>query len=932
MGALQGGLNLITPPSPSCGARPSCKAFHHNRFRPVNVGRSQVTAILSKLVIIQRFNLPFPLRALQMALLTFAFLIAQAFSEPIGLYNPLQVTPGIKGAVELTFQTEENKYYQVEISQDLTIWDNEGYCIKGTGGQLSVLVSTRNLSRAYYRLRDDGNPLNTAPVGPQGPPGPPGPPGTPGGPAGPQGPQGQDAIISREAVVSALGYTPATAAQGAKADAGFTLIREASSLPSQTIIADDCSGTTTMVNGGTRLCQPGPGTATSTTVRDNTLMRYENGELIIAPMGTSGQASSINYSTSGIPAAAGLTLIVRVVPGNIRRTDSNFFACFSGNYSPSATRGGIAVSTAPSYAGIDVRPSQMNADYTGIPDDINDQGFFSAYAGALNEGEEIAVCIHYKTLSHQQYYMQGGRTASMGCEVGSDNWFLVGETYGALSGTVYPVIGAQYSGIHRVREVRVLSAWSPGNRSVCLEQSRGKKGIHVPCLQKDPGSGLMVAAYNSGVVHYGINALVDIMGSVRMVDGTWTTPQKVIPDPPGSVGNQFCHLSVVKGKLWAVYISVDWGVTSIEGGVITRRELTVNATTGVITAGAAVSLFGTSAISFSEIVETDTGRLVMPYQTEANNDTRPRFAYSDDDGVTWTTVPTGTGINPGGATYFAEQTITKEANGALGAYIRTADNAWYTRSTNNGATWSQPVARTEFPMPGSQGVRLNARNLADGSGAILAGNDHQTQRRNITLWKVDLNGKVVWKKRVGDLSDPALDLSEAFLYYQMQYPNIVFDDQGNLLMIISLQTGSNPLNLSNSMRVFTLSNPLFAIAPELGTNGPSTTLIASSGSRKQSSPLTYSVAPVPDMSRGNLFYITLTASTAVIGAPLTPLPWDEITLVFIQGGSGGYTATFNPIFEFGGITPMWKTTVGASNILKAIYNPTTNRWVVVSFI
>ena len=150
-------------------------------------------------------------------------------------------------------------------------------------------------------------------------------------------------------------------------------------------------------------------------------------------------------------------------------------------------------------------------------------------------------------------------------------------------------------------------------------------------------------------------------------------------------------------------------------------------------------------------------------------------------------------------------------------------------------------------------------------------------------------------------------------------------------MIMSLQTGSNTLNLSNSMRVFTLSNPLFAIASELGTNGPSTTLNTSSVSRKQSSPLTYSAAPVPDMSRGNLFYITLTASTAVIGAPLTPLPWDEITLVFIQGGSGGYTAGLNSAFEFGGITPVWKTTIGASNILRAIYNPQTNKWVVTSF-
>ena len=128
--------------------------------------------------------------------------------EPITTGSPIEYTQGgIRGAVELTFQSTVDLYYQIQISTDLTVWDNEGYSVKGTGGQMAVLVSTRNHPSAYFRLRDDGDPNNIAPVGPAGPAGDPGPVGPQGpagatgapgkqgedgsrGPAGPQGPTG----------------------------------------------------------------------------------------------------------------------------------------------------------------------------------------------------------------------------------------------------------------------------------------------------------------------------------------------------------------------------------------------------------------------------------------------------------------------------------------------------------------------------------------------------------------------------------------------------------------------------------------------------------------------------------------------------------------------------------------------------------------------
>ncbi len=90
------------------------------------------------------------------------------FAEPIQVGVPLPFQPGIKGAVELTFQSEVIKYYQLEVSDDLAEWDNDGYSIKGTGGQMTLLASTRNLQNIFYRLRDDGDPANLAPSVPPG--------------------------------------------------------------------------------------------------------------------------------------------------------------------------------------------------------------------------------------------------------------------------------------------------------------------------------------------------------------------------------------------------------------------------------------------------------------------------------------------------------------------------------------------------------------------------------------------------------------------------------------------------------------------------------------------------------------------------------------------------------------------------------------------
>lgn len=96
----------------------------------------------------------------------FAGLSSLLHAQPINVGDPLEVPIAFRAAAQLTFQTAVGKYYQIQISPDLANWDNEGYAFKGTGGQMTVLASTRNYTnRVFYLLRDNGDPNNLAPTG-----------------------------------------------------------------------------------------------------------------------------------------------------------------------------------------------------------------------------------------------------------------------------------------------------------------------------------------------------------------------------------------------------------------------------------------------------------------------------------------------------------------------------------------------------------------------------------------------------------------------------------------------------------------------------------------------------------------------------------------------------------------------------------------------
>lgn len=717
-------------------------------------------------------------------------------------------------------------------------------------------------------------------------------------------------------ISSALGYTPA---EGAIHSAGEIL-------PSTVLFHDDCSGDSqTLVLNGTRVVRPGPGTMTASAVPGISLVRYEKGALTLSPMPSgTGQVVLTAGAQTAVP---GLTVMARIVPswtpGKIGQARIGFTNSLT---TPTPQYGQVNMTT-PS-------PSNYALSQILIPKDATANSYLAGI-GVYNPGEEVALCVHYRTLTHHEYFMQGGRAADFGCTVGSNNWWKLGETTHAISGNVYPFISNQYDGNMIVRDFKVLSSWSPSERHKTFDYDRQKLGVHIPSLVRDPVTGLVVLGWNSGTLHVGPGDCA-IRYSTRLANGTFTPASTLQAAPAAPAGQSIQSLSVVGSRLWLIYWKESAG---LDGGVLHRKTCTVNATTGAITLGpeTALGIPGSRNLSFSPIITLKSGRLLLPYhKADASPAMNTYIAHSDNSGTTWTETRL-TPSMPGGTTTLVEPTIVEESDGAVGCYIRTtAQTTYYSRcALPNAATpvWTTPAPVNAIPQPTASGVsgsRVNVIKRKDGQ-ILVIGNDSKNYRRNLTVWRMGDNAKVIDKVRLGDWN-PVTDVNaECFL----QYPVLLEDGNDLLIAYSHCQPGSPDAALSAQIRLHTWrwpTTPTTPLAREAGGTGLRSTdrpLVARTPDAFI--PITYSTAPAPDMEFGNRFHLTLTASTAVIGAPLNPMPWEEIELFLVQGGTGSYTATFNSIFEFNGITPTWRTAVNASNVLKARYNGLTGKWIVTSW-
>lgn len=84
-----------------------------------------------------------------------------------------------------------------------------------------------------------------------------------------------------------------------------------------------------------------------------------------------------------------------------------------------------------------------------------------------------------------------------------------------------------------------------------------------------------------------------------------------------------------------------------------------------------------------------------------------------------------------------------------------------------------------------------------------------------------------------------------------------------------------------------------------------------------------------DARLGNDFTVTLLGNHT-FAAPTNPTNGQKILIQITQGAGGPWTPAFNAIFDFGGITPTWSTTVGQVDYLLARYDSVRTKWDVLS--
>lgn len=667
---------------------------------------------------------------------------------------------------------------------------------------------------------------------------------------------------------------------------------------------------TFMTPAGTRNANPGPGVMTALTVPAQSQVVAGQGALYLTrnPVTT---ATYTNVRYAGIPAANGLTMIIRGVPAYAGRYVPDVFG-----WSLSATD--IVASPAGAFLESNGGDNaQEGVNLLMFPRDVS-QPAFNGH-GLADRGELVSKAITLVSPTERAYWIQGGRFAeSMGCYNYSDNWYYLGSETAAtsipLGTTVYPFLQKQNGhGAALIKEVRVLSKFTPSKRFGQLDFKGNGSGIHCPTIIKDPTTGLVVSAWNNGTTHEDVDTKIN--ARVRLADGTWSALQTLVPASGSPAVMNIGTLSNVAGSLWLTY----WiNPTGPDGGVLYRRVLTVNPTTGVISVGPQVAIpnmAGVRNLAFGHILTLANGRVLLPYHTAAKI---PYLVYSDNNGSTWTNVQVSESQG-------YETTMVLETGGAIGAFHRNDDGfVYYQRSTDNGLTWSAQTVINGISGAG----RTMVKNI--GNEIVLMTANSRTQRRRLTMFRMGDNGVVLGEQLMGDV---ALENARATVY--TQYPDFILDGD-DLLFVFSRQGELTATSIDYGTRRWAGGA---AIAWEqVGYNPPKDTLYRTldgvtelQATGHNTVVLSSGATLTTECRLSNYFTVTLATNTT-LSAPTGPLSWQPVTWVIVQDGTGGRTLTLNAIFDTGPYDVVLSTAAGSSDVLTAIWNPQTAKMQVVNFI
>jgi hypothetical protein len=93
-------------------------------------------------------------------------------------------------------------------------------------------------------------------------------------------------------------------------------------------------------------------------------------------------------------------------------------------------------------------------------------------------------------------------------------------------------------------------------------------------------------------------------------------------------------------------------------------------------------------------------------------------------------------------------------------------------------------------------------------------------------------------------------------------------------------------------------------------------------------PLTFGTTLNINASLGNVFTVTLTASTGTFAAPTLPQDGQVIRIRITQDATGGRTVAWNSAFDWGhgNSAPTLSTTANVTDVLGFEYNAATSKW------
>jgi len=674
----------------------------------------------------------------------------------------------------------------------------------------------------------------------------------------------------------------------------------------------------------TRQCYPGPGTMTVSSYPSSTTMQISDGLTMVHAF-ASGVGPVAQFGA--LTASAGLTIIAHTYfPSRNTGADvtsgPQISVGFSHNNDAALRRGAVLLSQDPTGGWWHVRFSRG--------DSLTDDAQWNGVGNIVRPGDRVALAVHYESLTAQTYWIQAPGFSALGAYVGGPNWYPIGRTSLDLTGqSVRPYVGSQYPGIAIFEKVEVLSQWSPGAAKQ-FDYSRGKVGIHIPVMERDPGTGYLVMVWNNGTQHINPDARV----SVQLPSGEWTTPQTLTTyNGTNSWGTG--SLAQVNGQLWFIADKTESGV---DGGVLRYFVLSV-AEDGTVTKGSEQSFTGIPddelQLTFTRWVTLPSGRLLMSYHMTNGSELETRIARSDDNGATWSvsSVPQSSEVD-----WQVEGTMSIESDGAVGLWLRT-DNyvAYYSRSTDNGVTWSTPIAVNGIACPRNstfKGNRMMTTRLPNGDVLLVAA-DHRLVRKNLVVYTLGTNSVIKGTRRVllfptayGDLQNPGP---------VTQYADIFYDDASTSLYLAysreDQNTGGGSPGACTSIVwhkiPWTATSADFPEPSEV----PARTIVAGEaifagrtvpGAQR----LVYAATLSPDARWGNVLHCTLTGNVT-LNAPTYPMPWQEMRIILIQDATGLRILTLGTGWRSGITTPTLQTAAGAVDYIRAIYNPLVATWDII---